>query len=66
MNTVRDTELLLVKHRDCAAEVDPQFGSITEARFVMRVHSGHGPRCRQYIAAAAYTAGQQAQDDPDA
>ncbi|WP_157129228.1 hypothetical protein [Nocardia amamiensis] len=42
VNTVVDRDLCLAKHRDYAAD-DPQFQSITEARLILVIHSGHGP-----------------------
>ncbi|MEV5835557.1 hypothetical protein [Nocardia sp. NPDC052112] len=65
MTTVVDRELWIVGHADCAGHGEVRFGSIDEARFVPVTHSGHGPQCRQYLAAAAYSGGVNAQDDWD-
>lgn len=39
-------------HRDCA--VEPTDLTPDLARFLRSVHAGHGPECRQYLAAAAF------------
>ncbi|GAA5100548.1 MULTISPECIES: hypothetical protein [Nocardia] len=45
-------ELWRVQSRDCG--LDPVGLSYDRARFILTVHGGHGARCRQYLAAAAY------------
>ncbi|WP_225725620.1 MULTISPECIES: hypothetical protein [unclassified Nocardia] len=45
-------ELWLVQGRDCTQE--PIGLDYDRARFLLTVHAGHGARCRQYLAAAAY------------
>ncbi|WP_327110027.1 hypothetical protein OHB12_19525 [Nocardia sp. NBC_01730] len=42
-------------HADCAAETPPT--SLEEARFVLDLHASDGPRCLQYLVAAAYSFG---------
>ncbi|WP_280263629.1 hypothetical protein [Nocardia wallacei] len=42
----------LMDSRDCAHE--PADLTYDRARFILAVHAGHGGRCRQYLAAAAY------------
>lgn len=39
-------------HRDCA--VEPTDLTHDLAHFLRAVHAGHGPDCRQYLAAAAF------------
>lgn len=48
-------ELWSSRHQFCSDETAP--ASLTEARFVMTTHAGHGPRCLQYWAAVAYSGG---------
>ncbi|MGN2639332.1 hypothetical protein ACTD5D_24835 [Nocardia takedensis] len=56
MQTSRDTsDLWSARHRDCHADpldLDPDL-----ARFLCATHAGHGPECRQYLAAAAFCYG---------
>lgn len=57
MQTSLDTrDLWSSRHADCAAEpalpLDPDL-----ARFLCGMHAGHGPECRQYLAAAAFCYG---------
>ncbi|NKY27983.1 hypothetical protein [Nocardia gamkensis] len=42
-------------HRKCAK--DSSFRSFEQALFVANVHSGHGPGCKQYSSASAYSLG---------
>ncbi|ATL70343.1 hypothetical protein IU500_08740 [Nocardia terpenica] len=42
----------LIDSRDCSHE--PSDLDYDRARFILAVHAGHGPACRQYLAAAAY------------
>lgn len=53
--TLADAEQWRHFHRSCFAEVG--FRSLEQARFVANIHSGHGPTCLQYLAAAAYSFG---------
>jgi hypothetical protein len=48
-------DLWRIQHRDCTADVPPT--SLEQARFVLGDHAGHGPRCLQCLAAAAYIFG---------
>lgn len=45
-------DLWLAQYRDCSAE--PIGLSPEKAHFLLRVHAGHGPSCRAYLAAAAF------------
>ncbi|WP_330229357.1 hypothetical protein OHA40_25250 [Nocardia sp. NBC_00508] len=54
MQTSLDTQdLWRTQHRDCAAEPSTDL-DLDRALFIRSVHAGHGPECRQYLAAAAY------------
>lgn len=55
MTTLADADQWRHTHRHC--HHDGLFRSINEARFVSNVHSGHGPSCKQYLAAHAYSQG---------
>ncbi len=50
-----DADHWRMTHRDCA--IDGSFRSLEQARFVANIHSGHGPGCKQYLSAAAYSFG---------
>lgn len=43
------------QHDDCG--VEPMDLDLDLARFVRSAHAGHGPDCRQYLAASAYLFG---------
>ncbi|MET8650517.1 MULTISPECIES: hypothetical protein [Nocardia] len=59
MQTSRDTrDLWSARHRDCGA--DPTDLDLDLARFLCSTHAGHGPQCRQYLAAAAFCYGNTA------
>ncbi|MET7770591.1 hypothetical protein [Nocardia sp. NPDC005366] len=56
MQTSHDTrDLWSARHRDCGA--DPTDLDLDLARFLCSTHAGHGPECRQYLAAAAFCYG---------
>lgn len=38
-----------IEHRDCG--VQPVLTDPVRARFVLSKHAGHGPTCKQYVAA---------------
>ncbi|WP_330179614.1 hypothetical protein OHB26_24575 [Nocardia sp. NBC_01503] len=42
------------QYRDCACE--PLCLTVEKARFVIAVHAGHGPACREYLGASAFVA----------
>ncbi|AXK88395.1 hypothetical protein IU443_17180 [Nocardia farcinica] len=44
------------QHRDCT--VEPTDLDMDLAQFLRATHAGHGPECRQYLAAAAYLYGR--------
>ncbi|MBF6296479.1 hypothetical protein IU459_02855 [Nocardia amamiensis] len=46
-------DLWRTQHRDCTAEPTTDL-DLDRALFIRGVHAGHGPECRQYLAAAAY------------
>ncbi|WP_157129411.1 hypothetical protein [Nocardia amamiensis] len=50
--TLADAELWRHLHRNCWQ--DGVFRSLDHAHFIRNVHSGHGPRCGQYLSASAY------------
>ncbi|MBF6075540.1 hypothetical protein ACWEPH_13525 [Nocardia beijingensis] len=53
--SLADAEQWRRMHRNCA--MDGSFRSLEQARFVANVHYGHGPGCKQYLSAAAYSFG---------
>ncbi|BDT96694.1 hypothetical protein IU427_03905 [Nocardia beijingensis] len=54
MQTSLDTQdLWRARYRDCSAEPSTDL-DMDRALFIRSVHAGHGPECRQYLAAAAY------------
>lgn len=64
MQTSSDTrDLWSSTYRDCTAEPDTDL-DMDRAQFIRSVHAGHGPDCRQYLAAAAYCFGHASEDDP--
>ncbi|WP_431969522.1 hypothetical protein [Nocardia sp. bgisy134] len=48
-------DLWSTQHRDCG--IEPTDLDLELALFLRSVHAGHGPGCRQYLAAAAYCFG---------
>lgn len=50
MTTYSDAEMWRNLHRFCHDTPSPIAG-LTEARFVLTEHAGHGPACRQFAAA---------------
>lgn len=48
------SDLWLSQYRDCACE--PLCLTVEKARFVIAVHAGHGPACREYLGASAFVA----------
>ncbi|MFC8526954.1 MULTISPECIES: hypothetical protein [Nocardia] len=57
MQTSLDTrDLWSSQHSDCAAEPTVPLDT-DRARFICSMHAGHGPECRQYLAAAAFCYG---------
>ncbi|MET9024026.1 hypothetical protein ABZW96_00230 [Nocardia sp. NPDC004168] len=46
-------DLWRTRYRDCSAEPSTDL-DMDRALFIRSVHAGHGPECRQYLAAAAY------------
>ncbi|MBF6301566.1 hypothetical protein IU459_29100 [Nocardia amamiensis] len=58
MDTVADRNRWAIQHADCGV-AEPYITSIEQARFILATHAGHGARCLQYIAAMAYSFGQQ-------
>ncbi|WP_280364260.1 hypothetical protein [Nocardia abscessus] len=55
MTSLADAEMWRHTHRQC--HHDGAFRSLKEARFVANVHGGHGPGCKQYLSAAAFSTG---------
>jgi hypothetical protein len=55
MTTLADVEMWRHRHRLCHA--DGAFRSLSEAEFVANVHGGHGPSCKQYLSAHAFSLG---------
>ncbi|MET8873935.1 hypothetical protein ACWEO2_05670 [Nocardia sp. NPDC004278] len=49
-------DLWITQHRDCSAEPIMDL-DLDRARFICSTHAGHGPECRQYLAAAAFCFG---------
>ncbi|MBL1079847.1 hypothetical protein JK358_36155 [Nocardia sp. 2] len=47
-------DLWLAQYRDCGCE--PLCLTMEKARFVLAVHAGHGPACREYLGASAFVA----------
>ncbi len=56
-----DPDLWTRRHSECASS-DAGFTSMGEAMFVHTAHGGHGPKCLQFLSAAAYLDGRA---DPD-
>lgn len=54
MARAADVDLAAVTDRPCD-ESPPWFGGYAEAAIVEALHAGHGPQCRTYLAALAYT-----------
>ncbi|MBF6296163.1 hypothetical protein IU459_01235 [Nocardia amamiensis] len=53
--SLADADQWRMAHRNCA--MDGSFRSLEQARFVANIHSGHGPSCKQYLSATAYSFG---------